>query len=285
MDLIDSHVHIWDPISGYPWLTGPLRQRYRLADLRQSVTSGVTVSVVLVEAGRGDAAETTDLLALAAADPSVAGVVGKADLHCSGAGRRLDTLVSGPHGEHLVGVRERLDDRLLANIGAVAGLLAEHGLALELSCSPQQFGQVGELVEILGPGVSVVLDHLAGPPANPRYRDEVERWSSGLAELAALPNLYLKLSGILTQVTGPRSWRADIAREAVKTLGPARTMIGSDWPVCLTGGSWTTAIDTVRAALSDRAPTDLQLVAVETARAAFRLADRQPPTATQPAGD
>jgi L-fuconolactonase len=281
MDLIDSHVHVWDPVSGYPWLTGPLRRRYRLADLHRSVTSGVTVSVVLVEAGRGDAAETTDLLALAAADPSVAGVVGSADLHRPGAGRRLDTLVSGPHGKHLVGVRERLDDRLLSNIGSVAGPLAEHGLALELSCSPDQLVQVGELVESLGPGVPVVLDHLAGPPVDPDHRVEIDRWSGGLAELAALPDLYVKLSGILTQVTGPPRWRGGIVRQAVKTLGPARTMIGSDWPVCLTRGSWTTAIDTVRVALTDYPPADLKRIAVGTARAAFRLADRQALAATR----
>jgi L-fuconolactonase len=281
MDLIDSHVHVWDPVSGYPWLTGPLRRRYRLADLRRSVTSGVTVSVVPVEAGRGDAAETTDLLALAAADPLVAGVVGSADLHRPGAPRRLDTLVSGPHGKHLVGIRERFDDRLLSTIDAVAGPLAEHGLALELGCSADQFEQVAELVKALGPGVPVVLDHLAGPPADPRHRVEIDRWSSGLAELAALPDLYLKLSGFLTQVTGPPSWRVDVIRQAVKTLGPARTMIGSDWPVCLTGGGWTTAIDTVRVALIDYLPADLERVAVDTARAAFRLTDRQPVAATQ----
>ncbi|WUJ75511.1 amidohydrolase family protein [Kribbella soli] len=275
MELIDSHVHVWDPVSGYPWLTGPLRRRYRLDDLRRCVEPDTSVSLIVVEAGRGDAAESSDLLALAATDPSIAGVVGAANLQCHGAGHRLEWLITGPHGRYLVGLRERLDGRLLANIGgAVAGQLAEHGLALEVNCSPQQFAQVGQLVELLGPDVPVVLDHLAGPPDAPHRIDALERWSGGLMDLAALPSVYVKLSGILTQLTGPSSWRSDLVRQAVDILGPGRTMIGSDWPVCVTGGSWATAIDSVRAALADYAPPDIQRVLAGTARHVFRIADR-----------
>ncbi|WUS95069.1 amidohydrolase family protein [Kribbella sp. NBC_00709] len=145
-----------------------------------------------------------------------------------------------------------------------------------MSCSPKQFDQVGQLVEVLGPEVPVVLDHLAGPPAAPQPTDLLEWWVDGLKDLAALPSVSVKLSGILTQLTGPASWRVDMVRQAVNILGPDRTMIGSDWPVCLTGGSWAAAIDTVRAALTGCPPADLERVLAGTARQVFRLGDRRP---------
>ncbi|MER7245581.1 amidohydrolase family protein [Kribbella sp. NPDC000426] len=234
------------------------------------------MSVILVEAGRGDPAETSDLLSLAVTDPSVAGVVGTANLQCPGAGGRIKALISGPHGNYLVGLRERLDARLISAVQTVRGQLGEHGLALEVNCSPEQFEQVGQLVETLGPDVPVVLDHLAGPPAAPQPSDLLERWVDGLKDLAALPSVSVKLSGILTQITGPASWRVEVVRHAVNIVGPGRTMIGSDWPVCLTGGSWAAAIDTVRAALTDCPPADLERVLAGTAREVFRLAERPP---------
>jgi predicted TIM-barrel fold metal-dependent hydrolase len=48
-------------------------------------------------------------------------------------------------------------------------------------------------------------------------------------------------------------------------------MIGSDWPVCLSRGSWSTAMSVVLDAIADSGPDAIELVGGQTARTAFRL--------------
>lgn len=68
-------------------------------------------------------------------------------------------------------------------------------------------------------------------------------------ELAALPNVSCKLSGMVTEAGGP-GWTVAGLRPYVETVldafGPSRVMFGSDWPVCLLAASYA---DVVSAAL------------------------------------
>ena len=69
--IIDAHQHLWT--ADYAWLADPalarIRHDYTVADLREVMTSAGVDRTVLVEAGRGDDAETTEFLALADATP------------------------------------------------------------------------------------------------------------------------------------------------------------------------------------------------------------------------
>jgi L-fuconolactonase len=82
--------------------------------------------------------------------------------------------------------------------------------------------------------VRFVVDHLAKPriaagPADPL-------WEAALAPLAELPNVFCKLSGMVTEADW-KAWRPeDLAPYVAKVLdwfGADRCMFGSDWPVCL----------------------------------------------------
>ena len=62
-----------------------------------------------------------------------------------------------------------------------------------------------------------------------------------MEQLARESNVYCKLSGMVTEA-GFANWRADeltpYMELALEWFGPARLMFGSDWPVCLLGGSY-----------------------------------------------
>jgi L-fuconolactonase len=81
------------------------------------------------------------------------------------------------------------------------------------------------------PGVRLVLDHLGKPDI---VGDAWEPWASWITAMAALPNVTVKLSGLVTEAAP--GWRPDdllpYARHALAAFGPERTMYGSDWPVC-----------------------------------------------------
>ena len=88
---------------------------------------------------------------------------------------------------------------------------------------------------------------------------EVAAWSTGMAPFAEQPHVWCKLSGMVTEAEVAR-WRpADLAPyvgAVMRWFGEERAMFGSDWPVCLLGGSYgqiKAALETCLGALSPAA--------------------------------
>lgn len=99
MNVIDAHHHVWDlAVRDQPWLSGPglaaIRRTFTVDGLRPAAkAAGVTATVVVQTVTV--AGETPELLALADADPLVAGVVGWTDLTSPAAGRHRTGIGSG----------------------------------------------------------------------------------------------------------------------------------------------------------------------------------------------
>jgi L-fuconolactonase len=83
-----------------------------------------------------------------------------------------------------------------------------------------------------------VLDHAAKPPI---AAGAMEPWADALAELARLPNVSCKLSGLVTEARWD-DWDAERIRpyadHVLASFGPDRVMFGSDWPVCELAASY-----------------------------------------------
>jgi L-fuconolactonase len=88
------------------------------------------------------------------------------------------------------------------------------------------------------PELTFVLDHLSKPPI---AAGRLEPWATALRELAAEPNVFCKLSGMVTEADQD-SWTVSdlrpFAHSALDAFGPDRLMFGSDWPVCLLAASY-----------------------------------------------
>lgn len=117
------------------------------------------------------------------------------------------------------------------------------------------------------PGVSIVLDHLAGPSlASP---DEFPLWTQVIEQLAALPHVHCKLSGLVRLSAAP--WHAAALRpyvhHALRCFGPQRLMFGSGWPHCLPEYGWKETLAAFTQSLG-AAPIDLreQLLGATAAR-------------------
>jgi len=82
------------------------------------------------------------------------------------------------------------------------------------------------------PALRMVIDHLAKPRIRERRTDD---WLPHFKAAAACPNVYCKLSGLVTEADW-RAWAvADLrpyVRTALDLFGPGRCLFGSDWPVC-----------------------------------------------------
>ena len=242
---IDAHHHVWDlDVRDQPWTANlaPLRRSFGFGELRPSLLAHQVDATVVVQT-IPVAAETPELLALAADEPMVAGVVGWVDLTAPDVGARLADLRSGPGGDRLVGVRHGVqaepDPRWLCRPDVRRGLaaVAEAGLAYDLLVVPVQMPAAVETVTAL-PDLRFVLDH-AGKPA--LASGEIASWRADIHALAALPNVAVKLSGLITEADHA-SWTVQqlrpVARTLLESFGPQRMMFGSDWPVCLLAGSY-----------------------------------------------
>ncbi|MFF0476301.1 amidohydrolase family protein [Streptomyces sp. NPDC004284] len=250
---VDAHHHLWE-LGRRPqtWLDGPesaaIRRDFTMADLAPRARAAGIERTVLVQV-LPDLAETREFLALADAEPLIAGVVGWADLTGPGIADTLAELRQGPGGGRLVGVRHLVqgeaDPAWLARPAVRRGLRAvgDAGLCYDLLVLPHQLPAAVETVRAL-PDQPFVLDHLAKPPI---ARGEQEPWAGRLRELAREPHVFCKLSGLVAEARRGDWTVADLrpyAETALEAFGPDRVMFGSDWPVCLPAASYEQVVET-----------------------------------------
>ncbi|MEU5687248.1 amidohydrolase [Streptomyces venezuelae] len=262
--LVDAHHHVWDlSVRDQDWITGdalaPIRRSFSLADLApEARAAGVGATVVVQTVTVPE--ETPELLALAAANDLVAGVVGWTDLTRPDIADTLAALRELPGGEHLVGIRHQVqgepDPEWLLRPDVRRGLsaLAEAGLAYDLVVLPHQLPACADAAADL-PQLTFVLDHLGKPPIAGGI---LEPWASAVRALAARPNTVCKLSGMVTEADHA-TWTVDDLRPYADTVleafGPRRLLYGSDWPVSTLAAAYTEVLDVARL-LTDSLDTD-----------------------------
>ena len=244
---LDSHQHFWRyDAAQYPWIPAgsPLQRDWLPTDLAAiHGTLGFGGSIAVQ--ARQSLAESYWLLGLADACPQVKGVVGWVDLRSPDVDSQLAPLAAHPR---FVGVRHVVQDEpdehfmLGANFQRGISALAAYRLTYDLLIYPNQLPAAIELVRRF-PNQPFVLDHIAKPYIR---RGEIAPWKSQMRELAGFPNVFCKVSGMLTEADHASWTEADFEPyldTVFEQFGPHRLMFGSDWPVCLLAGGYRTVVD------------------------------------------
>ncbi|WP_405163563.1 amidohydrolase family protein [Nocardia sp. NBC_01499] len=278
---VDSHVHIWRIDGGmfdveYDWLTETsdvLYRNYTLADVRPDLLEHGIGAVVLVQAA-DSLAENRALLAAATAWPHPAAVVGWLPLHRPDiVAAELPRLHAHPE---FVGVRHMIhrdpDPKWLLRPEVSDGLalIADAGLVFDAVAErPDLLAQVPQIARE-HPDLTIVLDHLGKPPI---ATGGWQPWADLLAEAAAEPNVVAKISGLATvsgtEINASR-WQPYVDH-AVACFGPARLMVGGDWPFTLTAASYRTVWQTTLDTLANLTPADRIQVLTEVAWRTYQL--------------
>ncbi|MCS0500093.1 amidohydrolase family protein [Protaetiibacter mangrovi] len=240
---IDTHAHVWNPQRGHAWLANSpavMRREYSVADLLAEEL-GSPRRHILVEAGHGDpAAEAAGLLAIAAAEPRIAGVVCAARFDSPADVDRALDAERGPGA--LVGLR---DSRRGAGAPTAAGIAAfaaaAPSVALETAAPwhgrPSWYRAASEAAPS-----HVVIDHLGGVPADPESRAE---WRAAMLDLSTVPTVFVKVSGLLTNDAWRDSGRpAPDVVDILNAFGADRLLVGSDWPICRRVADSTASLET-----------------------------------------
>lgn len=225
-----------------------------LPELRASGIDGC----IAVQADQSED-ETVFLLDLASRHTQIKGVVGWVDLRASELPERLQYF---SRFEKLRGFRHiaqsEPDDRFLLRPDFVRGIgqLADFGFTYDILIYPKQLPAAMELVARF-PKQRFVIDHMAKPSIR---SGEFDPWSGLMREMASFPNVYCKVSGLVTEAKW-QGWRADDIEPYLgfvfEAFGCDRLMFGSDWPVCLLAGSYRQVTDLI-SSYSSRLPKEQQ---------------------------
>jgi L-fuconolactonase len=266
---IDGHVHLWDPDARrYDWLRGldALDRVVGPAELERVLAPAGFGRAVLVQALPTDE-ETDACLALAAATPSIAAVVGWADVGSPGLHARLEALRGGSVRAIRLMAQDEPDPEWLTRPEVMVGAraVAAVGFAVELLVRPPQRHAALELARRL-PEARIVLDH-GGKPAI--HDGEWGAWLADIHAFAALPNVVAKLSGLVTEAGSADP--APYARAIVDAFGAARLIFGSDWPVCTLSASHDEVVALADAATSHLSSDERTAVFGGTAAAVYGL--------------
>ena len=243
---IDSHQHFWkyNPVRD-SWIDDTMsiiKRDFLPDDLKPVLEKNNIDGTIAVQADQSEN-ETVFLLDLAVKNPFIKGVVGWLDLKSD---IIEDKLARYSGNKKFIGVRHIvqaeprgfLEDKSF--ISAVK-LLSKYDLTYDLLIYHNQFDELLTFVGKIS-NQSFVLDHIGKPAIGLGNKSiEFERWAKNIRRLAEYPNVYCKISGMVTE-TAFNQWKyedflpfLDVVTEA---FGINRIMFGSDWPVCLLSGGY-----------------------------------------------
>ena len=250
MKRIDSHQHFWqyNPAE-HVWMTDTmqvLKKDFLPTDLAPLLNQIGFDCCIAVQA-RQSIEETNWLLRIANKNDFIKGVVGWVDLLSP----NIDETLSGyTNQKKLVGVRhvvhDEADDNFMLQPAFQDGIAAlkEFNLTYDLLLFPKHLPVALQLVEKF-PEQYFVVDHIAKPFIS---KKEFSPWKEDLKELAKHPNVFCKLSGMVTEAKW-NDWKEDDFKQyldiVTESFGTNRIMIGSDWPVCTLSGNYSSTMSIV----------------------------------------
>lgn len=250
MPVIDAHQHFWKyHPDTHDWISDEMaviREDFLPADLAPILKQQGVDGCIAVQADQSEA-ETDFLVSLADSNDLIKGVVGWVDLCAENIRERLQYYHQVPVVKgfrHILQAEDpvfMLQPAFLRGIGA----LQEYGFTYDILVYPRHLSAAQQLVKQF-PNQRFVIDHLAKPDIS---RGVWKDWAKHMQAISALPNLYCKVSGMVTEANWS-SWKKedlypylDIVTEA---FGTNRLLYGSDWPVCLLAASYERMMEPVR---------------------------------------
>jgi L-fuconolactonase len=246
--IVDSHVHLLDQKRfGYSWAKGApkLARDWTPADLFAAASPHDIESFVFVEVDvdmpqyleEGSWVQET-----ASREPKLKGCVAALPLE---KGLQLEAQIAQLAGLPVMrGIRRLIQNQsdpefvLKPDFLAAVKLLPRYNLSFDICIFHHQLPNTLEFVRRC-PEVSFILDHIAKPGIKMGL---VEPWKQHIREMAALPNVICKLSGVTTEADHAK-WTREQLRpyidHVIDCFGFDRIMYGGDWPVSELAGRYT----------------------------------------------
>ncbi len=278
--IVDSHLHLWDlGRLRYPWLASVpvLNCNHRIEDYRRACGPVQVAKMVFVQCECDPAqslAEADWVTEVARVDPRIRGIVAQAPLEKGDAvAAEVARLAANPL---VKGIRRLIqseaDDTFCLRPDFVRGVqvLPRHGLSFDLCIFHWQLASAIKLVRQC-PAVRFMCDHIGKPDIK---TGRLDPWRAELRELAALPNVWCKLSGLVMEANVAQWTPADLRPyldHVLECFGVERVMFGGDWPVSTQACDFPRWVETLDDVLRGCSADELHQVYVRNAEAFYRV--------------
>ncbi len=235
--IIDSHQHFWNyNASRHAWIDDSMtaiRKDFMPNDLEPILKENNVDGCIAVQVDQ-TLDETKFLLDLSKKHDTIKGVVGWVDLLSVSVEDQLESFSSF---EDLKGIRHIVQAEpegfmLRNDFQNGIAKLSKYNLSYDVLVYPNQLSNAVQLISKF-PNQVFILDHIAKPYIKER---KIKNWEQHISELAKFPNVYCKISGMVTEA----NWNQWTYNDFVPYLdvvfnafGTDRVLFGSDWPVCL----------------------------------------------------
>jgi L-fuconolactonase len=280
--IIDTHLHVWDTrLLRYPWLDAVplLNKPYLLADYDRACGPVQVEKMVFLQAEVDFSLfqeEADWVTGLAAEDPRIEGIVSWAPLEKGdGARPALERLAEN---EKIKGIRRIIqfedDLEFCLQPDFVAGVqaLPDYGLSFDICISHIQMANTVKMVRQC-PDVQFILDHIGKPD----IKNQVfEPWGQEIRQLSELPNVWCKVSGLVTEADHENWTRDDLKPyidHVIDCFGFDRVMYGGDWPVATQAAAYPRWVETLAWAVAGCTDTELKKLFHDNAVAFYRLTE------------
>lgn len=276
--IIDAHQHFWqfEQPFDYEWLKAPqhspICRDYLPEDLAERLERAGVDRTVFVQT-QHDVRENRWVLDMAQQHSFLAGVVGWVDLAGEQCEAQVEEFAAEPK---FVGVRhitqDEPDDDFIVRPEVLRGLriLEKHNVPFDLLFFVKHLRHAATLGQQL-PNLPMVIDHLAKPRIKEQAFDD---WEGNFRKAAEFPNIYCKLSGMVTEADWENWRQADLkpyVEIALEAFGPERLMFGSDWPVCELAASYERVYETLVELIGPLSDSERAAILGGTAARFYRL--------------
>jgi L-fuconolactonase len=243
MERIDSHQHFWnyDP-SRQTWMTEEmevLKKDFSPGELSILLKECQLQGSIAVQASQTES-ENQFLLDLAEKYSNIKGVIGWVDLQSENISERLSYYKTK---EKIKGFRHVIHDEadvdFMLRPSFLKGIeaLQTFGYTYDILIYYFHLPNTLKLIRSF-PHQLFIIDHIAKPKIGGK---EITLWKKLLVPVAAYPNVYCKISGMVTETSWYRWKQEDFTPyldTIVELFGTERILYGSDWPVCTLSASY-----------------------------------------------
>jgi L-fuconolactonase len=278
--IVDAHVHLTDVKNlGYGWTkNAPVLNRSVLpADLYKAAAPVQIEKFVFVEVDVDmpqHVAEAEWIDGLAKSEPKLAGMVAALPLEqgkaVAGDLARIAKLKAARGIRRLI--QNQADPDFCIQPQFIEGLklLPQYDLVFDICIFHHHLPNAIKMVRQC-PEVRFVLDHIAKPAIKAGISDP---WRQHMKELAALPNVTCKISGVSTEADH-KNWTPEQLKpyiaHAIEAFGFERCMYGGDWHVLELAGTYPQWVEVVDWVIEGASSEEKRKLYRDTATRVYRL--------------
>jgi L-fuconolactonase len=279
--IVDTHVHLWDPSHlRYPWLddNALLNKPYLLDDYKRACGPMHVEKMVFLQCEcdvaqfREEAAWVTSL---AQQDPRLQGIVPWAPLENGDAARpdleklAENRLIKGVR--RIIQFEPDLEFCLQPNFVTGVQALADYNFSFDICIFHPQLANTIKLVAQC-PNVAFILDHIGKPDIKHQL---FEPWRQEIKTLAGFPNVWCKVSGLVTEADHQHWTKEDLKPyidHVINSFGFDRVIYGGDWPVAYQATEYPRWVETLEWAVRGCSDTELHQLFHDNAMMFYKLA-------------